>query len=82
MKLAKQNIIYSRKQIQDEKSTACGWFCIACIISDYKEGHRDTLTHYNRFINSFSRNTYKNDGILKSMLHFLWVVNLIILILN
>jgi hypothetical protein len=59
MKLAKKDIFYSNKQIQDEKSTACGWFCIARITSHLP---------YMKFINQFSNDTKENDVILKQML--------------
>ena len=72
MKIAKREIVYNTKQIQDENSTACGWFCVACILSDYKDHHADTITHFNRFLNSFSSNTVVNDKILGKMLnHYL-----------
>jgi hypothetical protein len=59
MELAKKDIFYSDKQIQDDKSTACGWFCIARITSHLP---------YMKFINQFSNNTKENDIILKEML--------------
>ena len=72
MKIAKLGLIWNSKQIQNEKSTACGWFCIACVLSDYEDGHRDTTTHFNRFLNYFSSNTVVNDRMLKKMLnHYL-----------
>jgi hypothetical protein len=68
MKICKRQLVWNGKQIQDETSTACGWFCVACILTDYNDRNRDTLTHFNRFINSFSDNTKVNDKILKKML--------------
>jgi len=59
MRIAKKDIFYSDKQIQDEKSTACGWYCIARITSHLP---------YMKFINQFSNDTEKNDAILKQML--------------
>jgi len=59
MRIAKKDIFYSDKQIQDEKSTACGWYCIARITSHLP---------YMKFINQFSNDTEKNDVILKQML--------------
>ena len=69
MKIVKRELIWNGKQIQNENSSCCGWFCVACIVSDYDQKHRDTLTHFNRFIYSFSNNTTVNDNILKKMLH-------------
>ena len=31
----KNNLLYSTKEIQNEYSTCCGWFCIACIVYNY-----------------------------------------------
>lgn len=74
MKVVKRELIWNGKQIQDEGSTACGWFCVACILSDYEQKHRDTLTHFNRFINCFSRNTNVNDNVLRKILNYYNVV--------
>ena len=70
MKACKGNLMYNARQIQNEKSTACGFFCVACIRSDSLIGDRDTLTHFHRFINSFSNNTAVNDKILKRMINY------------
>jgi len=70
MKICKRQLIWNSKQIQDMDSTACGWFCCACILSDYHNGTHDTVTHFNRFINSFSDNTKVNDKILKKMMGY------------
>ena len=68
MKICKKQLIYNNRQIQDENSTCCGWFCIACIVKDHLDLHGDPITHYNRFLSSFSDNTAINDKILKKML--------------
>lgn len=61
MELAKKNnILYSNKQIQDTKSTGCGWFCIARIMAED--------IPYKDFINMFSDKTQFNDRILGEML--------------
>lgn len=61
MKLSKNDdILYSNKQIQDIKSTACGWFCVARILADHIK--------YKDFINMFSDRTELNDKILGEML--------------
>lgn len=70
MKICKRNLIWNNKQIQDMNSTACGWFCIACILSDYCDCNRDTQTHFHRFVNSFTDNTMMNEKILKKMLRY------------
>jgi hypothetical protein len=59
MKLAKGNINWNSKQVQDEKSTACGYYCIARVISKLP---------FQKFIDSFSNNNDINDRILKEML--------------
>lgn len=59
MRLAKGNINWSSKQVQDEKSTACGYYCIARVISKLP---------FQKFIDKFSNNNDINDRILKEML--------------
>ena len=59
LRLSKNDIHYSKKQIQNEDSTACGYFCIARILSPLD---------YGAFLKKFSKNTLKNEQILKSML--------------
>jgi hypothetical protein len=56
--------IYNDKQIQDVDSSACGWYCIACM--DYVEKHNvfGDILAFKEFINKFSKNTDFNDGIL------------------
>jgi hypothetical protein len=56
--------IYNDKQIQDVTSSACGWYCVACM--HYMEKH-NTIGDYlafKDFINMFSKNQDYNDGIL------------------
>jgi hypothetical protein len=65
MEKAKCDIIYSSKQIQDMNSTACGWYCIACIKNDDKNPNVNSESKLKRFINMFSNDTRKNDGVLK-----------------
>jgi len=60
--------IYNDKQIQDITSTACGWYCIACM--NFIEKH-NTISDYLAFkdyINGFSKNQDYNDGILQRYL--------------
>ena len=68
MELAKhkQHILYSTKQVQDIKSTACGWFCVACILSDNSKD--STAQHFTRYLAHFSNNTVVNDNILHNIL--------------
>ena len=68
LKLADRNLLFNDKQIQDMNSTACGWFCICCILYDHENRFTDTRTHFIRFINQFSNDTTKNDLILKRLL--------------
>lgn len=59
MQLAKGSINWSSKQIQDERSTACGWYCIARVASRLS---------FQKFIDKFSDNNDINDRVLKNML--------------
>jgi hypothetical protein len=63
MELAKGNILFSNKQIQDINSTTCGWYVCACILSDsaFDENHES----FKDFLDSFSEDTKTNDYILK-----------------
>ena len=66
MEKAKGDILYSKKQIQDTNATTCGWFCIGAIISD--KGYGTPQSHFDRYINMFSKNTNINDRILSKYL--------------
>jgi len=67
LEYAKKNgIQYKMIEIQDVNSTACGWYCVACILSD--KGAGSSLTHFKRFISHFSKDTAKNDLILHNLL--------------
>jgi hypothetical protein len=59
-----KKLYYNDKQIQDEKSSCCGYFCVACILSD----KGNTLLDYKVFLNQFDENTKRNDLILKMLL--------------
>jgi len=59
---------YSDKQIQDKISSACGWFCIACIKYVEEHNHVGDVLAFKDFINGFSKNTNYNDSILKRYL--------------
>jgi hypothetical protein len=61
--------IYNDKQIQDVTSSACGWYCIACI--NYVEKHNviaGDILAFKDFVNGFSKNQDYNDGILQRYL--------------
>jgi hypothetical protein len=60
-----KKLLYNTKQIQDYYSSACGYFCIACIVFDSKE---PIEVHFNRFISIFSSFTKANDLILRNLL--------------
>ena len=60
------DILYSNREIQDIHSTCCGWFCIGAIISD--NGISEPVSHFNRYLNMFSDNTFVNDRILSDIL--------------
>jgi hypothetical protein len=60
------DILYSNREIQDIHSTCCGWFCIGAIVSD--NGIGDPVSHFNRYLNRFSDNTFVNDRILSDYL--------------
>jgi hypothetical protein len=73
LEYAKKNGIVSNMiEIQNTKSTACGFFCIACIISD--KGSIDPITHIKRFTSLFSKNNEINDKILYQLLRDYGVV--------
>ena len=71
MRVAKRDLMYSSREIQSMNSTACGWFCVACILSD--SGFGSTIEHYNHFTDYFSKNTGTNDKLLRKLLHSLKV---------
>lgn len=61
--------IYNDKQIQDVTSSACGWYCIACM--KYIEKHNAVvgdILAFKDFVNGFSNNQDYNDGILQRYL--------------
>ena len=60
--------VYNDKQIQDTMSSACGFYCIACM--NYIEKHNavgDYLA-FKDFVNAFSKNQDYNDNILQRYL--------------
>lgn len=69
-KARKSGIYYDMKEIQNVNSTGCGWFCVACILNDYKSKD-NSYKSFKRFTHMFSNNTNINDRILGGMLHHL-----------
>jgi hypothetical protein len=51
------------KEIQNEFSTCCGWFCICCIVYNHYNNN-----NYEDFLKLFSKNTALNDSILFKIL--------------
>jgi len=68
----KSGVQFHMMEIQNENSTACGWFCVACILSD--KGAGSSLVHFKRFISHFSFDTDRNDLILHNLLVRLRVI--------
>ena len=60
------HLYYNNWIIQDLKSDACGWYCIAFLIYMHQNRNRDLKEVYNEFSNNFVDDTAKNDEILKS----------------
>ncbi len=60
--------VYNDKQIQDILSSACGFYCIACM--NYVERHNPVGDYlaFKDFVNAFSKNQDYNDGILQRYL--------------
>ena len=62
------NPVYcNNREIQDIKTSECGWYCICC---DYSlENHHNSRTYledYEKFLNMWSSNPKKNLSILKN----------------
>lgn len=60
--------IYNDKQIQDITSSACGWYCIACINFVEKHNVYGDYLAFKDYVNTFSKNQDYNDGILQKYL--------------
>jgi hypothetical protein len=58
---------YSEVDLQSMNSSACGWYCIAFLIS-MNRGN-DGIKMYQEFLHAF-KSPSKNDVILKEKLHF------------
>ena len=59
MEVIPKKLYYNTSQIQDLDSTACGWFCIALILSD-KNKKKPTKMLMD-FLGRFTMNTKNND---------------------
>ena len=62
----KTGVVFKMMEVENVNSTACGWFCVACILSD--KGAGSSLVHFKRFISHFSKDTERNDLILHNLL--------------
>ena len=60
------HLYYSNWIVQDLKSEACGWYCIAFLTFMHQNRNRDLKEVFNEFSNNFLDDTSKNDEILKS----------------
>jgi hypothetical protein len=60
---------YNHKQIQNLKSTACGYYCIAFIIFMYKRKKLELELGFKLFVDAFSTDTKKNDELLYNYLY-------------
>lgn len=58
---------YNKKQIQDIKSTSCGFYCVAFIKFLY--GKQDKIRAFNTFCSLFNTNTLQNELILHQLLY-------------
>jgi len=61
-----KTFIITNKQIQDDDSESCGWFCFLIIF--YFQNKAPTLDTFNNFINLWSLDTKKNETILKELM--------------
>lgn len=58
---------FNNKQIQNSKSTACGYYCIAFII--FMNKRKNKKVGFIIFVDEFSTNTEKNDKLLYNYLY-------------
>jgi hypothetical protein len=62
-----KSYLYNDKQIQNLKSTACGYYCIAFII--FMDGQKNKEMGFKSFVDVFSNNSKRNDEILYNLLY-------------
>jgi hypothetical protein len=60
---------YNDKQIQNVKSSACGFYCIAFIIFMYGRKNKELKIGFESFVDAFSTNTKENDKLLYNYLY-------------
>lgn len=60
---------YNKKQIQNLKSTACGFYCIAFILFLNGNKNKELEMRFDLFIDAFSTNTKINDKLLYNYLY-------------
>jgi len=59
----------STRQIQDQKSTMCGYYCLACdCYMTHSKQDRDIYERFDDFLNLFKVDTKQNDQIIKDYL--------------
>lgn len=58
---------YNHKNIQNEKTSSCGYYCIAFI--KFLSKIKDKKKAFENFINLFDKDTTKNEMILQSLLY-------------
>ena len=58
---------FNNKQIQNLKSTACGYYCVAFII--FMSERKNKKIGFKIFVDEFSTNTKKNDKLLYNYLY-------------
>ena len=59
------HLFYNNWIIQDLKSDACGWYCIAFLTFLHQNRNKNLQQVFNEFTNNFHDDTTKNDEILK-----------------
>lgn len=64
----KKKIAVSHRQIQDPKSTMCGYYCLACDCYMTEKSTRDIYERFDDFLNLFKVDTNQNDQIVKDYL--------------
>ena len=62
----KTGVVFKMMEVENVNSTACGWYCVACILSD--KGAGSPLIHFKRFMAHFSKDTERNELILHNLL--------------
>ena len=63
-RLNSEPIYYNKKEIQSFQSSACGYFCIGCILAVEKKEVGDDVERLNKYSGRFSTQVSHNDEIL------------------